>query len=226
MITNERELRIALQAVLVTILALSESWGCALVVALTMLPWKPIYAVGCYLAQPLVDWRLQKVHAPKGGGIAHIEKELDALLGDARGPASSSVPLLARHSESRPVGRVGAMNANLAAKPQSPNAPQSAQPLAATLAIPPAIQTHVRSLPQGVFHNMDLELEEVKFHGDTADAYVRFKSSSVSGLVIRQHYALRKSGDEWEVESRQPANGGAIHPPQIQLPNNRLMSTP
>jgi hypothetical protein len=107
--------------------------------------------------------------------------------------------------------------------PAFQNMPESAQDLAATLAIPPAIKNHMRNLPQGVFDNMDLEVEEVKFHGDTADAYVRFKSSNVTGLVIRQRYFLRKSGDLWEVESRQPANGAGKTPPQYQPPSRPRM---
>jgi hypothetical protein len=92
--------------------------------------------------------------------------------------------------------------------------PGTAQNLSATLAIQPVIKNHVRNLPQGVFHNMDLEVEEVKFHGDTAEAYVKFQSPNVAELVIRQRYVLRKSGDHWQVESRQPANGGGKAPPQ------------
>ena len=70
MITNEAEIRIALQAVLVTVLALSGYWGCAVVVMFILLPWKPIFAVGCYLAQPLVDWRIQKARDRHEKGIA------------------------------------------------------------------------------------------------------------------------------------------------------------
>ena len=102
----------------------------------------------------------------------------------------------------------------IAAGPAFQDMPGTAQNLSATLAIPPAIKNHVRNLPQGVFNNMDLEVEEVKFHGDTAEAYVRFQSPNVTELVIRQRYVLRKSGDQWQVESRQPANGAGKAPPQ------------
>jgi len=88
-----------------------------------------------------------------------------------------------------------------------------AQNLSATLAIPPAIKDHVRNLPQGVFHNMNFEVEDVKFQGDTAEASVRFQSPNVTELIIRQRYVLRKSGDHWQVESRQPANGAGKAPP-------------
>ena len=111
----------------------------------------------------------------------------------------------------------------MAAGPAFQSISASAYGLAATLGIPPAIKNHVRNLPQGVFNNMDLEVDEVKFNGETADAFVRFKSSNVAGLVIRQRYHLRKSGDHWEVESRQPANGAskAPQPPSPDRPQMR-----
>jgi len=96
--------------------------------------------------------------------------------------------------------------------------PATAQSLSAALAVSPAIQNHVRNLPQGVFSNMDLQIEEVKFHGDTAEAFVRFQSPSVSELVIRQRYILRRSDEHWQVESRQPTNGEGKHPAHAVLP--------
>jgi len=54
------EIRIALQAILVSVLVLYGFWGCAFMVVFILLPWKPILAVGGYLAQPLVDWMVAK----------------------------------------------------------------------------------------------------------------------------------------------------------------------
>jgi hypothetical protein len=228
MITNEAEIRIALQAVLVSVLALYGFWGCALVVLFILLPWRPIFAVGAYLAQPVVDWRVQKARIRHEKGIAQIEQELDAILRAPKGtpraiaapaaskpavPAKPSHPPLPRPLESfKPKPAAGLTFQNLT---------ETAQDLSATLAIQPAIKDHVRNLPQGVFSNMDLEVEEVKFHGESAEAYVRFQSPNVSGLVIRQRYLLRKSGDHWQVESRQPANGGGKVPTQ-PLPTGHL----
>ena len=226
MITNEAEVRIALQAVLVSVLALYGFWGCAFMVFIILLPWKPILAVGGYLAQPLVDWRIQKARARHDKGFAQVEQELDAMLRPPNqapnvsrpaafvkpaAPAKTSYPSLPRPLES--------FKPKLAAGPAFRNITESAQDLAATLAIPPAIKHHVRNLPQGVFSNMDLEVEEVKFHGDTADAYVRFQSPNVTGLVIRQRYVLRKAGEQWQVESRQPANGAGKAPPPPMPPS-------
>jgi hypothetical protein len=225
MITNETEIRIALQAVLVSVLALEGFWGCALVVLVILLPWKPIFTVGSYLAQPIVDWRIQKARERHEKGIAQIEQELDAFLRAPRGAPSASAPAPetaapakpSRPSSPRPLE---SFKPKTAAGPAFQDMPRTAQNLSATLAIPPVIKDHVRNLPQGVFHNMDLEVEEVKFHGDTAEAYVRFQSPNVTELVIRQRYVLRKSGDQWQVESRQPANGAAKAPPQ-PLPTGR-----
>jgi hypothetical protein len=223
MIKNEAEIRIALQAVLVTVLALTGYWGCAMVVMLIMLPWEPLFAVGCYLAQPLVDWRLQKARDRPEKGMGQIERELNAILrapkaGAGGGsPDSTSTPrALVRPSQHCMPRRLESFKPKMAAGPAFHNLPASAQDVAAASAIPSAINHHVRNLPQGVFTNMDLEVEEVKFHGETADAYVRFKSSNVAGLVIRQRYLLRKSGDHWQVESRQPANGASKSPPPYQ----------
>jgi hypothetical protein len=232
MITNEAEIRIALQAVLVTVLALSGYWGCAVVVMFILLPWKPIFAVGCYLAQPLVDWRIQKSRDHHEKGIAQIERELDAILHAPK--AGSVAPAPHAHTKPPASGKLNqpplprpleSFKPKITAGPAFQSMCDSAQGLAATLAIPPAIKNHVRNLPQGVFNNMDLEVDEVKFYGETADAFVRFKSSNVTGLVIRQRYHLRKSGDHWEVESRQPANGASKTPPPLLLDQPQMRLT-
>jgi hypothetical protein len=223
MIKNEAEIRIALQAVLVSVLALTGYWGCAAMVLLLLIPWKPIFAVGGYLAQPVVDWRIQKGRERQERGLEQIETELDAILSPPKSPNRAVAPRPQcnpipppKLSRVAPVGAFQSFKPQSAAAPAFVKMPESAQDRAATLAIPPAIKHHVRNLPQGVFSNMDLEVEEVKFHGQTAEAYVRFRSSNVSGLVIRQCYLLKRFGDHWEVESRKPANGARKSLPQFQ----------
>jgi hypothetical protein len=220
MITNEAEIRVALQAILVSVLALYGFWGCAFVVLVVLLPWKPFMTVGGYLAQPVVDWRIRKSRERHEKGIAQIEQELDAFLAMPRGGGVRPAPAPSPKTQ-------------VSAKPPSPEVTQppapfrptaghesttqeltlTAQNLSATLAIPPAIKEHVRNLPQGAFSNMDLEVEQVKFHGDTAEAYVKFQSPNVRELAIRQRYVLKKARGQWMVESRQPANGGSKVPP-------------
>lgn len=228
MITNESEIRIALQAVLISVLALYGLWGCALVVFIILLPWKPILAVAEYLVQPVVEWRMQKDRGGPEKSVRQVERELGALLHTAEGTSSSAL---------RPNNKI----ASSIKPPQSsaprplesfrPNAPNrvlldtggTAQDLSTPLAIPTAIKNHVRNLPQGVFSNMDLAVEEVKFHGDTAEAYVRFQSPNVKELVIRQRYVLQKAGEHWQVESRQPANGAGKPPFRPPVPGRSSM---
>jgi hypothetical protein len=230
MITNESEIRIALQAVLVSVLALNGYWGCALMVLFILLPWKPIFAVVGYLAQPVVEWRMHKARDQQGNGLSQIEQELDALIRGSKVAPPAIAPSAAiktagpkKPFNSPPVRPVEPFKPNLAGGPGFQPLPATAQNLSATMSIVPVIRQHVRTLPQGVFHNMDLEVEEVKFHGETADAYVRFQSPNVTELVIRQRYALRKSGSQWLVESRQPANGGGRTVPSSLRPGSGPM---
>ncbi len=216
MITNESEIRVALQAVLVCALALYGFWGCAAVVFFILLPWKPFLVVGGYLAQPIVDWRLRKAREHHEKGIAQIERELDTFLktprGEGRIPPKTPAPKTQMATKPSPPEIARPLATFEAVKPNQPSFQDitlSAHNLAATLEIPAAIAHHVRNLPQGPFSNMDLEVEEVKFHEGTAEAYVKFRSSQVKELAIRQHYILRNSQGQWQVESRQPANGGS-----------------
>ena len=231
MITNEAEIRVALQAILVSVLALYGFWGCAFVVLVVLLPWKPFLAVGSYLAQPVVDWRIRKSRERHEKGIAQIEQELDAFLAMPKGrttpPAPARSPKVdvstrpSRPELSRPLE---SFKPEASREPASQELTLTAQNLSATLAIPPAIKDHVRNLPQGAFSNMDLEVEQVKFHGDTAEAYVKFQSPNVRELAIHQRYLLRKSRGHWQVESRHPANGGSKVSPYSIPPVSRPAS--
>ncbi len=221
MITRESEIRVALQAVLVGVLALYGFWGCAFVVLLILLPWRPFLVVGGYLAEPIADWHFRRARERHRNrdGMAQIEKELDALLGTAKDDATNPHPPESPAPEAG--GKPSESEVIVGAKPFRPTigtevslqeVPATAQELSSTVEIPSAITDHVRNLPQGVFNNMELEVEQVKFKDDTAEAYVRFHSPSVKELVIRQRYLLRRSAGSWLVESRQPANGGSKAP--------------
>src|ERR1039458_6603390 len=214
MITNGAEFRVALQAILVSILAFSGYWGCAVVMLLILLPWKLLLAGGGYLTQPLVDWWIDRARIPHQQTPVEVERELDVILRpfkrhlNAFKPAAFAKPPAPAMAPRPPVVQsLGTLKPTIASLPFSQSTTGAPQDLSAASAIPPAIQNHVRNLAQDVFTNMDLEVEEVKFDGEMAEAFVRFKSSNVTGLVIRQRYVLRKSGHHWEVESRQSANG-------------------
>lgn len=229
MITNEAEIRVALQAVLASVLAVYGFWGCAFLVVLVLLPWRPICAAAFYLAQPLVDWRLRKAHREIAS--TPLERKLD---GARRPPKEPSAASLANAVPAKEPAALSPSHPPVCSPPApfQPNYPAqasfqdltgNARSLAATLAIPPAIREHVRNLPQGAFSNMDLEVEEVRFHGDTAEAYVKFQSPNVAGLAIRQRYVMRKHRDNWQVESRQPANGNGKVPPPPTPPTSVAM---
>ncbi len=218
MITNEREIRIALHAMLACALAFDGLWGCALVVVLLMLPWQPLLAVGAYLVQPIVDWRVRKARVRHEKGITQLERELEILLPAPRDPlpptAASRLAKLDPPLELPAAPRgLESFPANVATGASFVGTPGTACDLSATLVISPAIRTHLQTLPQEMFSNMALEVEAVTFHGDTAEAAVKFQSSKVFGLVIRRRYLLRKSDGQWQVESRKPSIG-AGHAPQ------------
>lgn len=222
MITNETEIRIAIGAVLVGVLALYGFWGCALVVLIMLLPWKPILAVGGYLVQPLVDWRIQKDRDRKC--IAQIEEELELLVRPnkrlpqvtyRRSSAKAACPLESSNLALR--SPLESFNAKFDTRPVLRQTAETAPNLRATLAVQPAIRDHLENLSQGVFSNMDLEVEEVRFHDGTAEAYVRFQSPNVAELAIRQRYVLRNADGQWRVESRQPPEGDS-RPPIQALP--------
>jgi hypothetical protein len=60
MISSENEIRVGLQAILATVLVFYGLYGCAVIVGLTLLPWKPFLEAGAYLVQPVIDWRAQR----------------------------------------------------------------------------------------------------------------------------------------------------------------------
>jgi len=213
MITNQAEIRIAIQAILITVLAMYGFYGCAFLVLLSLLPWKPLLAVGAYLAQPVVDWRLRKTQERYETGISEIEEELDALFSGTGKSITSPQPGGQAVTEAEPKKEEPETKA-LAAVEVRPEIElpsrehlSCARELASALEIGPAIEAHVKQSPQEVFSAMKMEVEEVKFSGDAAEAHVRFQSPHLKQLTIEQRYVLRKVGDRWEVESRSPANG-------------------
>lgn len=80
-------------------------------------------------------------------------------------------------------------------------------------AVRAAIEAHLAQRKNVVLSNMTLEVQDVKFTGDTAEAQVNFRSKQASDLVVGVHYLLRRSGDTWKVESSSPTSGmgGATH---------------
>ncbi|MFZ0964583.1 MAG: hypothetical protein WAO35_27305 [Terriglobia bacterium] len=208
MITNESEIRVALQAMLMCALAFWGFWSCAVVLFILLVPWRPFLAVSWYLVKPIVDWRQHKAHRNRDKGVARIEKELDAFLTAPRDkgqilpqPIVAKSKVVTKPPKREPRRPLRTPQSYIPGAPVFQNLTVSAQNLLDTLAIPSEIEGHIRNLPQGAFSNMNLEVEEVKFIKDIAEACVKFQSPHGKELAIRQRYILRKSGGQWKVES-------------------------
>jgi hypothetical protein len=80
-------------------------------------------------------------------------------------------------------------------------------------AVQAAIEAHLAERQNLMLANMTVEVQDVRFQGDTAEAQVNFRSKKASDLVVGVRYLLRKSGDTWKVESSSPTSGmgGAAH---------------
>ena len=75
-----------------------------------------------------------------------------------------------------------------------------------------AIEAYLAQRQNLMLANMNLEIAEVKFEGETATAEVMFRSKQNSSLAVNVHYKLKRRGDTWEVESTTPATGPGASP--------------
>lgn len=74
-----------------------------------------------------------------------------------------------------------------------------------------AVEVHLKKRGNLALNNMEMQVENVKVNGDNAEAQVKFTSKQNSKLAVTIHYALRRAGDHWEVQSSTPEGGGS-HP--------------
>jgi len=80
-------------------------------------------------------------------------------------------------------------------------------------AVQAVIEAHLRQKPSLMLTNMTLEVEDVKFSGETAVAQVKFRSKQSPDVVVGVRYVLRRTGDRWQVEPSSPSSGMGV-PPQ------------
>ena len=73
-------------------------------------------------------------------------------------------------------------------------------------AVQEAIEEHLKQQPNVVFQNMTVEVGEVAFSGDTAEAQVKFRSKQAPNMAVGVQYKLRRSGNGWKVESTSAAS--------------------
>ncbi len=95
-----------------------------------------------------------------------------------------------------------------------------------------AIESHLQQRQGLMMTNMTLEVSDVKFSGDTADADVKFRSKQSPDLFVSVHYKLRRASDHWQVESggaegnpHGPAGGGNPHLGSTPLPPTQIPAT-
>ncbi len=79
-------------------------------------------------------------------------------------------------------------------------------------AVREAIEAHLKQRPNLLMANMTMEVQEVKFSGDRAEALVKYQSKQAPEVSVLVSYGLRKSGKSWEVESSSPAGGAPMVP--------------
>jgi len=79
-------------------------------------------------------------------------------------------------------------------------------------AVREAIEAHLKSRSDLAASKMTLEIENVKFGDNSAQADTKFRSKDDPGLAVSVHYTLRHAGDHWEVVSSSSANGAASNP--------------
>jgi hypothetical protein len=74
-------------------------------------------------------------------------------------------------------------------------------------AIQAAIERHLQGRPNVVLNSMTVDVQDVRFDGDRAEAEVKFRSKQAPDLTVDVHYVLRRVGDRWEVESSSVRRG-------------------
>ncbi|HEV2491520.1 MAG TPA: hypothetical protein VG204_00450 [Terriglobia bacterium] len=93
-------------------------------------------------------------------------------------------------------------------------------------AVQAAIEQHLKERPGLAMENMTLQVENVKFAGDTAEARVKFQSKQMPQSFVEIRYTLRRSGDHWEVESSSPMSMGSPHGSMIPTPSGTAPAGP
>ena len=79
-------------------------------------------------------------------------------------------------------------------------------------AVQAGIERYLQKQGKIALNNMTLEVQDVKFQGDRAEAQVKFRTKQAPDLSVTVHYVLRRAGDEWEVASSSAASSMGANP--------------
>ena len=89
-----------------------------------------------------------------------------------------------------------------------------------------AIDAHLKQRADLMMSGMTTDVLDVHFHGDTADADVRFQSKQSAATSVTIRYTLRKAGDHWEVVSSSQAHGSMGTNPHEMPPASATPTQP
>ena len=79
-------------------------------------------------------------------------------------------------------------------------------------AVKAAIEAHLQQRADVMYGSLTLEVQDVKFSGDTALVQATFRSKSSPQIAVGVNYTLRRAGDHWEVDRSTPAGGMGASP--------------
>ena len=74
-------------------------------------------------------------------------------------------------------------------------------------AIQEAIERHLQKQSNVLLNNMSVEVQDVSYEGDRANADVKFRSKQSPDIAVARKYVLRRVGGEWQVESSSSPGG-------------------
>ena len=79
-------------------------------------------------------------------------------------------------------------------------------------AVKAAIEAHLQQRADVLYGSTTLEVQDVKFSGDTALVQATFRSKRSSQISVGVNYTLHRAGDHWEVDRSTPAGGMGASP--------------
>jgi hypothetical protein len=94
-------------------------------------------------------------------------------------------------------------------------------------AIQAAIEQHLQKQSNVMLNNVNVEVQDVKFEGDHANASVNFRSKQAPDIVVARQYVLKKVGEQWQVESSaSPGGMGSPHGGAVPAEPNAPAASP
>jgi hypothetical protein len=92
-------------------------------------------------------------------------------------------------------------------------------------AVEQAIQAHLHDNPHLSMENFTIEVKDVQFSGNTAQALVEYRSKTPPVQSVKVRYGLQQQGDHWVVASSMPMSGQGedAHSSQDMNPNAPAM---